>query len=95
MRGARDHSARRRARRALAPLPAFSEADLAAYWEELGAYACVYCGAPFEHADHFKPRALGGVHELWNLVPACAPCNLSKADQDPIKWLASRMSGLA
>ncbi|MFD9903142.1 HNH endonuclease [Streptomyces sp. NPDC059063] len=57
--------------------------------EELGAN-CLYCGGPFEHLDHFIPIAKGGAHCIENLVPACAPCNLSKSDKLPWVWLDER-----
>jgi 5-methylcytosine-specific restriction endonuclease McrA len=47
---------------------------------------CFYCGQTAEHADHFVPLARGGKHCVDNLVPACAPCNLSKNDADPWLW---------
>jgi 5-methylcytosine-specific restriction endonuclease McrA len=40
---------------------------------------CVYCGAPATTVDHVVAVANGGTHELSNLVPACSPCNSSKA----------------
>lgn len=49
-------------------------------WDERGLYGCTYCGAPYEHADHKHPKALGGVDDPENLAPACAACNLSKSD---------------
>ena len=39
---------------------------------------CNYCAGPFEHVDHVIPRSQGGPDEPWNLVPACADCNLRK-----------------
>lgn len=49
---------------------------------------CLYCDRPAEHADHFIPLAAGGLHCRDNLVPACAPCNLSKHASDPWEWIA-------
>ncbi len=62
-------------------------------WRALGIdpALCLYCGAPAEHADHVLPRNLGGTDE-GNLVPACAPCNLSKNDA-PLVWWAVRRFG--
>ena len=31
-------------------------------------------------ADHRIPRSLGGPDELWNLQPACGPCNSSRGN---------------
>lgn len=39
---------------------------------------CFYCGAPGEHDDHYMSLARGGTDHWWNLVRACAACNLSK-----------------
>ncbi|MFJ9318828.1 HNH endonuclease [Streptomyces globisporus] len=49
---------------------------------------CVYCDAPAEHLDHITPIARGGRDVEFNVIPACAPCNLSKADQTLAEWLA-------
>lgn len=46
-------------------------------------FICQYCGAHppsvILHVDHIKPVALGGRHEIDNLVTSCAPCNQGKA----------------
>ena len=48
---------------------------------------CYHCGeAPYEHLDHYMPFARGGGHAKENLVPSCAPCNLSKGDKTPDEW---------
>jgi hypothetical protein len=47
---------------------------------------CVYCGAPAEHVDHVRPLARGGWEHRSNLVPACAPCNVSKGDRLLTEW---------
>lgn len=44
---------------------------------------CVYCFCPIFkgenlHWDHDVPLVRGGAHSENNLVPSCAPCNLSK-----------------
>lgn len=43
---------------------------------------CAYCGRDLELSgfvvDHVHPQALGGRHEIENLLPACPPCNTSK-----------------
>lgn len=36
------------------------------------------CGRPATTADHLKPVARGGTHDLANLVPACGRCNYSR-----------------
>ncbi len=62
-------------------------------WHALGipVEVCFYCGAPAEYADHVLPRNLGGL-DADNLLPACAPCNLSKSDT-PLVWWAVRRFG--
>lgn len=57
-------------------------------WEDLDLWACTYCGLPFEHTDHVLPSSRGGPDEAWNLVPACADCNLSKSARTPCEWFA-------
>lgn len=59
--------------------------------EHLYASSCVYCGDQAEHIDHVKPLADGGKHCAVNLVPACAPCNLSKNAKQLSEFLASRI----
>jgi hypothetical protein len=48
---------------------------------------CFYCdGGKFEHLDHCIPIALGGLHTLENVRPACKKCNLSKGKKMPDEW---------
>jgi 5-methylcytosine-specific restriction endonuclease McrA len=61
-------------------------------------YACVYCGSGRDlYCDHVNPVALGGSHDIANLVTSCAACNLSKGSKtvaewrpDLIEWVKSR-----
>jgi 5-methylcytosine-specific restriction endonuclease McrA len=69
-------------------LEEFSQAQLDHRIALLGS-RCLYCSGPFQHLDHLVPVACGGRHALWNLVPSCRACNLSKKDSDPLEW-ASR-----
>ena len=55
-------------------------------------FRCQYCGGKFPAEaltfDHVRPRSLGGVTEWRNVVSACDPCNLKKAnrlDMRPLK----------
>jgi 5-methylcytosine-specific restriction endonuclease McrA len=48
---------------------------------------CFYCYGPFEHVDHATPLIRGGAHTISNLVPACAPCNLSKGSKTMLEFL--------
>lgn len=63
---------------------------------------CFYCRIPFADPalsgatfDHYVPHCLLPVNEVWNLVLACRPCNLAKADRLPftVAWLLLARSG--
>lgn len=86
----RAKTARRRARKLGATPELFTSAELYALWAEADAWACVFCGAPWAHQEHFVPLARGGDHALGNIWPACADCNLTKSDRDPWEYLRSR-----
>lgn len=55
---------------------------------------CSYCGKPCKPTrDHFIPIARGGRNDIYNIVPACLPCNTSKGTKNPeevAQWLADR-----
>ena len=91
----RTRNAKRRALKRGAWTDNHTAAGLLAWWDEIGAYGCVYCGAPYEHADHIAPLVRGGDHSLGNLLPACAGCNCSKGGKDPAEWLSERFPVLA
>lgn len=55
---------------------------------------CVYCGEKSAHMDHVWPLKLGGDDAPWNLVPACADCNLSKGAKTLGEWLPGRLEQL-
>mgnify|MGYP000179812446 CR=1 FL=1 len=57
-------------------------------------HECVYCEAPWEHQDHFKPLSRGGTHSMDNVVPACSACNLSKNAADPFAWYLQKTGTL-
>lgn len=42
---------------------------------------CQYCGDRAETLDHVVPRSRGGTHSWENVVAACRPCNVRKADR--------------
>ncbi|WP_372839930.1 HNH endonuclease [Phaeovulum sp.] len=45
-------------------------------------FRCQYCGAQSDLTfDHVVPRSRGGVTTWENVVAACAPCNLRKANK--------------
>jgi 5-methylcytosine-specific restriction endonuclease McrA len=47
-------------------------------------FSCQYCGAREELTfDHVIPRSKGGTTTWENVVAACSPCNLRKADRMP------------
>ena len=47
-------------------------------------FTCQYCGAREELTfDHVIPRSKGGLTTWENVVAACSPCNLRKADRLP------------
>jgi 5-methylcytosine-specific restriction endonuclease McrA len=48
---------------------------------------CVYCAADWEHQDHFIPLSKGGGYTKYNIVPACAPCNISKSNKMPVNFI--------
>lgn len=82
----------RRRRRALevgARTERIVAADLYARWEDADLYGCIYCGAPWEHHDHYVSLSSGGPHSMSNLVPACGPCNTSKSSRDAVEWFFS------
>jgi len=45
------------------------------------AATCQYCGDKAETLDHVVPRSRGGLHSWDNVVAACRPCNVHKADR--------------
>ena len=47
-------------------------------------FVCQYCGSRDELTfDHVIPRSKGGTTTWQNVVAACSPCNLRKADRLP------------
>ncbi|MCY0926228.1 HNH endonuclease [Streptomyces sp. H27-H1] len=95
----REYSRRRRALEASAAIEPFTARDLRADWEALDLYDCFYCGGPPQplHVDHFYPLKPAdadeapGPHALFNLVPSCETCNLSKNNRDPWQFLRDAM----
>jgi len=60
----------------------------AAIFAEYGG-TCAYCDAPAEHLDHVVALSRGGADAPHNLLPACAPCNLSKGAKSLAEWVLS------
>lgn len=78
----------RRARKASAPGNATAKqvADRMAYY----GWKCIYCGAAYEHVEHFFPLRTGGTNFASNLVPSCAQCNNKKAIKNPWQFISNR-----
>lgn len=55
-------------------------------WTKAQERVCHWCGVDCSggiHVDHVMPFALGGLHEIDNLVISCPPCNLEKNAKHP------------
>lgn len=60
--------------------------------------SCAYCGHHFKfneaiHVEHYIPVARGDDCPgtvATNILPACAKCNMSKRDRDPVEWLTRK-----
>jgi 5-methylcytosine-specific restriction endonuclease McrA len=96
----RENSRRRRARKASATVEPFTPADMYADWADHDLWQCFFCAGPLEplNVEHFHPlspadeNAAPGPHALWNLVPACATCNLSKSNKEPWSVLREHLA---
>lgn len=77
---------RRRARKRNAAVDVFSEQEMLNHWAAQEAWACLYCGAPWEQREHDIPLARGGAHSLDNHVPACTDCNLRKGTRTGVEF---------
>ena len=78
-------SQKRRAKKALLPHDLTKE-----QWAETLKncdYKCVYCGADWEHQDHFVPSSKGGGYTVNNVLPSCKQCNLAKSNKDPFVFI--------
>lgn len=61
------------------------------WMEKLASYEglCHWCEEPhgeIPHMEHVMPVALGGLHEIENVVPACQRCNFRKGIKHPDDW---------
>ncbi|QPB09793.1 hypothetical protein CPT_Shady_032 [Streptomyces phage Shady] len=63
----------------------YSRTAILARWHN----KCAYCGNRAEHLDHVVPLSKGGTDTESNIVPACAPCNLSKGAKTLAEWSES------
>ena len=60
-------------------------------------FKCAYCGAEADlDMEHFLAlrHPLTPGHVAWNVVPSCAPCNSSKSNRHPEKWLPWKFGAL-
>jgi 5-methylcytosine-specific restriction endonuclease McrA len=64
---------------------AYSRTEILARWK----HTCAYCGGVATHLDHVEPLSKGGTDTEANIVPACAPCNLSKGAKTLAEWAES------
>jgi 5-methylcytosine-specific restriction endonuclease McrA len=64
---------------------AYSRTEILARWR----HRCAYCNGVATHLDHVQPLSKGGADEESNIVPACAPCNLSKGAKTLAEWALS------
>ena len=58
-------------------------------WAQCFRGCCAYCGAKEKKLviEHVLPLHHGGRNDIYNVVPACAHCNMSKGPKRPIYWL--------
>jgi hypothetical protein len=60
------------------------------------AMRCFYCNEPLTlktaTRDHRTPLCRGGSDEIWNIVPACLPCNQKKGWRTVNEFLEKRSS---
>lgn len=54
-------------------IDSFTREELIDYWGN--GERCIYCDGPFEQIDHHVAVALGGAHDIENVMPSCTPCN--------------------
>lgn len=74
---------RRRAREKAAGAVGFTRVELDLRMSVFG-NRCWMCGGEFDHVDHVKPLAEGGLHTLSNLRPSCSACNTKKGASWPV-----------
>ncbi len=81
--------ARRRAQKINTQVEDITDKLLNEHWvkNNIDPERCHYCDEGlYEHLEHCIPLSRGGTHTKENLVPSCAPCNLSKGDKTPDEW---------
>jgi 5-methylcytosine-specific restriction endonuclease McrA len=60
---------------------------------ERAGHRCQLCGAPANTADHIRPLARGGTHDLANLRALCLRCNCRLAADQTRETQARRRIG--
>ena len=85
----RANSARRKMRRWRRPdgSPVYKERLAALLRRHNG--KCYWCRKSYGetyHLDHVMPLAIGGEHDITNLVVSCPTCNLKKGVKTPMEW---------
>ena len=70
------------------------------YWEMFSYfhYTCAYCGCDLTGdrtkdkmtVDHIVPLSQGGTADVWNCIPCCKWCNISKGKKTLLGWLADK-----
>jgi 5-methylcytosine-specific restriction endonuclease McrA len=85
--------ARKRAVELGAAVIDFTVEDWLALLEEFE-YRCAYCDADdlALAIEHRTPLSRGGEHTKANIVPACEPCNMNKANKTEEEWTAHRVA---
>lgn len=61
-------------------------------WTSTQKKVCFWCDACCSdnfHIDHWMPLALGGAHDISNLVISCPGCNLRKQAKHPLEFALS------
>jgi len=83
----RARAARRRQRRMAQVVHDLTDGQWTALQQAWG--GCAYCGATDRslQRDCVLPISRGGRYTLWNVVPACPPCNTSKCSDEVTAWL--------
>jgi 5-methylcytosine-specific restriction endonuclease McrA len=79
------HAARQRARKRNSAHVPYRRAEIFAAYGG----TCAYCDAPAEHLDHVVALSRGGADAVHNLLPSCAPCNMSKGAKSLADWVLS------
>ncbi|MFD9442147.1 HNH endonuclease [Streptomyces sp. NPDC060001] len=95
---ARTTDQRKRAVKKSATVEPFTARDLRHDWEEHDLWDCFFCGGSLVdgyEVEHFYALSNDGPHALFNLVPACMPCNRGaggKGTKEPWGYLRDALA---